>query len=306
MQFLRTSGLLAAGFLLKPHSIFAQPSPVTIIKADAAKAPVIVQSLRGNLHVLSGSGGNISVLNTRHGKLLVDAGIAVSKNRIMQALDKIDRPPIKYLINSHWHFDHTDGNEWLHRAGATIVSHRQTRENLANTIRVDDWNYTFPPADAGALPTVLFDDEHVLRFDGMEIHLKKYAPAHTNCDVSVYFPHADVLHVADTWWNPYYPFIDHSTGGSVDGMIAACQRNIAITTNKTVIVPGHGAVGTRAELIEFRDMLVSIRQAVAKLKKAGSSLAEAVAAKPTRPYDDKWGKFVVGGDFFTRLVYHDV
>lgn len=145
-DFLRAAGILTAGFLLKPSGLFAQTSPVTTIKNAAAKTPVTVQALRGNIYMFSGSGGNISVFNGPDGKLLVDAGIAVSKNKILDALGKISGKPIRYLINSHWHFDHADGNEWVHAAGATIISHRQTRTNLSTTIRVEDWDYTFTPA----------------------------------------------------------------------------------------------------------------------------------------------------------------
>jgi len=305
-QFLYTAGMLTAGMLVNPWKIHAQTSPVITIKKEAAKAPIAVQALRGNIHVLSGSGGNISVFNGREGKLMVDAGIAVSKNKIVEALNGISKQPLNLLVNSHWHFDHTDGNEWVHAAGATIISHRQTRKNLESTIRVEDWDYTFEPAPAGALPTVLFDTKHALHFNGSTILLKKYAPAHTDCDISIYYMHADVLHVADTWWNPYYPFIDHNSGGSLDGMIDACDRNIKMTTDKTIIIPGHGSVGNRRELMEFGDMLVAVKHSVSKLKQAGRSLAETIAARPTKAFDEKWGKYVLDGSFFTKLVYADV
>jgi glyoxylase-like metal-dependent hydrolase (beta-lactamase superfamily II) len=305
-HFLRSAGFLTAGILLAPRRMFGAESPVIMIKREAATTPITVQTLRGNIHVLQGSGGNISVFNGPEGKLMIDAGIAVSKDKIVKALSNISNEPLKYLINSHWHFDHADGNAWVHEAGATIIAHRQTRKNLATTIRVVDWDYTFTPAPAGALPTVLFDTEHSMRFNGSDIYMKRYQPAHTNCDISVYFPHADVLHVADTWWNPYYPFIDHNTGGSLEGMINACERNIHMTTDKTIIVPGHGTVGNRQELIQFRDMLVTVRDNVSKLKKAGRSLSQTVAAKPTLAFDQKWGKFVLDGAFFTKLVYADL
>jgi glyoxylase-like metal-dependent hydrolase (beta-lactamase superfamily II) len=305
-RFLRSAGLITAGVLFMPREIFAQTSPVITIKNEAAKAPIIVQALRGNIHVLSGSGGNISVFNGAEGKLMVDAGIAVSKDKIKAALANISNEPLKYLISTHWHFDHADGNDWVHNAGATIIGHRKTRENLSTTIRVVDWDYTFVPMPKGALPSVVFEDEHVLNFNGSAIQMRHYAPAHTNCDISVYFPHADVLHVADTWWNPYYPFIDHNSGGSLNGMIKACNHNLKISTSKTIIVPGHGAVGTREELMQFRDMLMAVQHNVSKLKKEGRSLNETVAAKPTAAFDDKWGKYVLDGAFFTKLVYHDV
>lgn len=305
-HFLRSAGIITAGILLAPREMFAQESPViTIIKA-AAKDPITVQALRGNIHVLQGSGGNISVFSGKDGKLMVDAGISVSQKKIMAAMDGISSAPLKYLIDTHWHFDHADGNEWVHKAGATIIGHENTKKNLSRSIRVKDWNYTFKPHTNAGLPTVVFKDEHSLKFNGTDIKMKYYHPAHTDCDISVYFPHADILHVADTWWNAYYPFIDHDSGGTLNGMINACDHNIKITTDKTIIVPGHGAVGNRSELIEFRDMLVAVREKVSKLKKSGMSLKAVVAAKPTASFDAKFGQFVLDGAFFTRLVYPDV
>jgi glyoxylase-like metal-dependent hydrolase (beta-lactamase superfamily II) len=224
----------------------------------------------------------------------------------MAALKGISSGQLKYLINTHWHFDHADGNEWVHNAGATIIAHENTKKNLSRSITVKDWNYTFKPHNKAGLPTVIFQKEHSLKFNGSEIKMKYYPPAHTDSDISVYFPEADILHVADTWWNPYYPFIDHDSGGTLDGMINACSHNLAITTNKTIIIPGHGAVGNREELKRFRDMLVTIKENVSKLKKAGRSLSETVAAKPTATFDEKFGKYVLDGAFFTKLVYHDV
>jgi glyoxylase-like metal-dependent hydrolase (beta-lactamase superfamily II) len=305
-QFLRTTGLMTAGLFFASKNMFGQTSPVITIKKAAATTPITVQALRGNIHVLQGSGGNISVFNGMDGKVMVDAGIAVSKDRIMAAMAKFGPEPLKYLISTHWHFDHTGGNEWVHNEGASIIGHEITRANLMKTIRVVDWDYTFVPLPKGALPTTLFKDEHTLDFNGETIHMKYYPPAHTDCDISVHFAHADVLHVADTWWNPYYPFIDHNSGGTLDGMIDACERNLKVTTAKTIIVPGHGAVGDRSQLGEFRDMLVAVRHNVSKLKKEGRSLADTIKAKPTAAFDQKWGEYVLDGAFFTKLVYADV
>jgi glyoxylase-like metal-dependent hydrolase (beta-lactamase superfamily II) len=304
--FLQTLGLLTAGCLVAPTSIIAQTSPVITIKKAAATTPITVQTLRGNIHVLQGSGGNISVFGGPEGKLMVDAGIAVSKDRILAAMAKFGSEPLKYLISTHWHFDHTGGNEWAHQQGASIIGHEITRKNLMKSIRVVDWDYTFVPLPAGALPTTLFSDEHTLEFNGEKIHMKYYKPAHTDCDISVYFPHADVLHVADTWWNPYYPFIDHNSGGTLDGMITACEWNLKMATPSTIIVPGHGAVGDRSQLAQFRDMLVAVRHNVASLKRQGRSLSDTIKAKPTAAFDQKWGAYVLDGAFFTKLVYADV
>jgi glyoxylase-like metal-dependent hydrolase (beta-lactamase superfamily II) len=305
-QFLRLAGLTTVGLIIAPREIFAQSSPVISIINDAAKSPIVVQALRGNLHVLQGSGGNIAVFNGPKGKLMVDAGISVSKEKIAAALSKISPNPLKYLINTHWHFDHADGNEWVHRAGAKIIAHENTKVNLSKTITVKDWNYTFKPHNKAGIPEVVFQKDYLMKFNGENIELKYYPPAHTNCDISVYFPHADVLHVADTWWNNYYPFIDHDTGGNVDGMIAACEHNLKVTTDHTIIIPGHGAVGNKTQLVQFRDMLVTVKDRVSRMKKEGRSLNETLAAKPTASFDQQFGQYVIDGTFFTRLVYQEV
>ncbi|MEN0053091.1 MAG: MBL fold metallo-hydrolase [Mucilaginibacter sp.] len=303
-QFLGAAGLLTASIWLSPKWLYAQEqSPVIKIKKAAATAKINVTKLRGNISVLEGSGGNIAVLNGPQGKLMVDGGIGVSKVNVSAALKSISSQPLKYLINTHWHFDHADGNEWLHEAGATIISHENTRKHLAVSTRVDDWNYTFPAAPKGALPTVTFKDEHTMSFNGETLQMKHYAPAHTDSDISVYFPNADILHVADTWWNGYYPFIDYNTGGNIEGAIKAANLNVSRTTDKTIIIPGHGPIGNRKQLIEFRDMLVDIHAKVSTLKKQGKSVNEVVALKPTAAYDKKWGGFVIDPAFFTKLVY---
>jgi glyoxylase-like metal-dependent hydrolase (beta-lactamase superfamily II) len=286
--------------------IVSSISPVDVIRGAAATAKINVQKLRSNISVLEGSGGNIAVLTGRDGKLLVDAGITASRPRITEALAGLSDDPIKHLINSHWHFDHTDGNEWLHSVGAEITAHENTRKHLSVKTRVEDWNFTFPPAPAGALPTKLFNSEQTLHLNGATLALKYYPPAHTDSDISVHFTDADIIHVADTLWNGHFPFIDYSTGGSIDGMIRAAEANVARVTDKTIVIPGHGPIGNKSQLIEFRDMLVSVRDKISKLKKEGKSRDEVVAAKPTADYDTKWGGFVIDGNFFTRLVYAGV
>jgi glyoxylase-like metal-dependent hydrolase (beta-lactamase superfamily II) len=279
--------------------------PVQIIRKAAPAARINVQTLRGNISVLEGSGGNIAVLHGPDGKLLVDAGI--SQANVRAALDGVGRGgPIRYLVNSHWHFDHTDGNAWLHTAGATIVAHENTRKWLSTGARVEGWQFTFPPAPPAALPEVVFRGGATLHFAGQPVVVEPYAPAHTDSDVRVAFPDADVVHVADTWWNGHYPFIDYSTGGSIDGMIRAAEANVDFVTDRTIVIPGHGPVGGRRQLTEYRDLLRSIRDAVAVLKKQGMSADEAVAARPTARYDAKWGAFVIGPEAFTRLVFQGV
>ncbi|HLK61043.1 MAG TPA: MBL fold metallo-hydrolase [Chthonomonadaceae bacterium] len=308
-RFLAATGLVAAAGWLTPLRLYAQDASggiVNLIRKEAATAKITVQSLRGNVSVLMGSGGNIGLLTGNDGKILVDAGITASRPRITAALARISPDPIKYLINTHWHFDHTDGNEWLHAAGATIFAHENTLKRLSTSQRVEGWNFTFPPSPAGALPTIILKADLSLQLNHTTLALKYYNPAHTDSDISVHFADVDILHVGDTWWNGYYPFIDYSTGGNILGMIRATEANLTRVTEKTIIIPGHGPVGNKSHLAEYRDMLVTIHDRVATLKKQGRSLDEVVAAKPTAAYDSKWGGFVITPDAFTGLVYSGV
>jgi glyoxylase-like metal-dependent hydrolase (beta-lactamase superfamily II) len=302
-----SAGSGASAFILSSRRLFAEEAGIvpTMIHA-ASQAKIEVNSLRRNISVLRGSGGNIAVLTGKDGKLLIDAGFTVSRPRIAPALDSLSADPITRLINTHWHVDHTDGNAWLHAAGAAITAHENTKKHLSTSTRVEGWNYTFPPAPPEALPTTIFRDAARLRHNDTALALKYYGPAHTDSDISVVFEEADVIHVGDTWWNGFYPFIDYSTGGSIDGMINATKRNLSVVTEKTIIIPGHGPVAGKASLSEYYNMLVAIRENVAKHKKQGRSLEETIAAKPTAAYDAKWGQFLITPAIFTQLVYSGV
>jgi glyoxylase-like metal-dependent hydrolase (beta-lactamase superfamily II) len=299
---------MATNGWLTPREAFAEARGiVSLIKDSAATSPIVTHKLRNNVSVLEGSGGNVAALTGPDGQVLIDAGIGVSRPQMAKALADLSADPITHLINTHWHFDHTDGNTWLNSAGAKIIAQENTRKYLSEVQRVEEWDYNFLPLPSGGIPSEVFADERNLRLNGLSIGLKRYRPAHTDSDISVTFGEADILHVADTFWNGIYPFIDYSTGGSIDGMIAASDANLAAATDKTIIIPGHGKpVSDRAELREFRDMLVAIRENVAALKKQGRSKDEAVAAKPTAAFDAKFGNFVIDPGFFTRLVYEGV
>ncbi|MFL5332104.1 MAG: MBL fold metallo-hydrolase [Geminicoccaceae bacterium] len=305
---LSASTAAATGGWLTPRQAFAEAlGVVETIKSAAAKAPITVHRLRGDVVVLEGSGGNIAVLTGRDGKVLVDAGIAVSRPQIAKTLAEIDPEPVTHLINTHWHFDHASGNEWLHELGPTILAQENTLKHLSTMQRVEDWDYDFAPLSAAALPSEVFAMERTLKLNGTTLALKYYGPAHTDSDISVHLVEPDILHTGDTFWNGVYPFIDYSTGGSIDGSIRAAETDLALVTDRTIIIPGHGQpVSNRRELQDFRDMLVAIRDDVAVLKRQGRSLEEAIAAKPTAAYDGQWGQFVISPALFTRLVYEGV
>lgn len=302
------AAVAAAGTWLSPAEAYAKAQNIVdMIRDEAAKAPIKVHRLRRNVSILEGSGGNIAVLTGSDGTVFIDAGITASRPRILEAANSLSGDPIRHLINTHWHFDHADGNAWLNAEGARIVAHENTARHLLSAQRVEDWDFNFPAAPHAAIPADTFATQKTLALNGSTLQLKHYGPAHTDSDISVTFGEADILHAADTYWNGIYPFIDYSTGGNIDGMIKATEANLAAATDRTIVIPGHGQpVSNRTELAAYHDMLVTIRHNVAGLKQQGRSIEETVAAKPTAAFDEQWGEFVITPEFFTRLVYKGV
>ena len=294
-HFLATTAAATAAAWLDPRTLRAQSPPAPqdfLTKARAANAnnKITATPLRRNVTFLGGAGGNIAVLTTKQGKLIVDSGYASCQPQLTAALAAINGDPIRILINTHWHFDHTDGNDWMHSAGATIWAHENTRYRMSSTQNIVAYKAIIPPYPTGALPTILLNSYRKLSDGTNTLMLTHYEPAHTDTDLSVHFAEADILHCGDTFWNGFYPFIDYSSGGNINGMIIATEKNLATATAETIIIPGHGPIGNRDQLTEFRDMLAGSRDNVAKLKKEGKSLEETIAAKPTAAFDAKFGK----------------
>jgi glyoxylase-like metal-dependent hydrolase (beta-lactamase superfamily II) len=305
---MRSAGLATGVLLASSRIALAGPKTgiVEFALREAATSEVTLHPLRQGVSLLENAGGNILVLPGPDGKVLIDAGLAPSQARIKQALAGIGTDPLKHLINTHWHFDHTGGNPWVGAEGATIVAHENTRKRMAKATRVEDWGFTFPSAEKLALPTVLVSQHRVMNLNAATIRLEHYPPAHTDTDLSVHFEEADILHTGDIWWNGDYPFLDYSTGGSIDGTIRAARATLAKVGANTIIVPGHGPIGDRSHLSEFIAVLTEIREKIAAMKKRGMQLGEVVAAKPTASHDAKWANFLINGDLFAKLVYKGV
>jgi glyoxylase-like metal-dependent hydrolase (beta-lactamase superfamily II) len=308
-RFIGNTAFATAAACFTPAEFFAQQAPVDFIaqaRAINANNKIVATPLRRNVTVLSGAGGNIAVLLAREGKMVVDSGYASCQPQLTAALAALNDQPIRILINTHWHPDHTDGNDWLHTAGASIWAHENTRYRMSTSQHIAVFNATIPPSPVGALPTTLFNTYRDIEGEGNTVKLNHYEPAHTDTDISVYLAEADILHCGDTWFNGMYPFIDYSTGGNINGMIAAAAQNLSIATDKTIIIPGHGPIGNKAQLAEFHEMLVGVRDNVAAIKQQGKSLEETLAAKPTATYDAKWGTGILKPDLFVTLVYAGV
>jgi len=302
-----TSGA-GGGPMLTPAQAYAKSRGiVNAMKDYAASSPVSLHTVRDRLTVLEGSGGNMLASFGEDGMFLVDAGIAVSEAKIRESLTALGSPEVAAVVNTHWHFDHADGNDWLGREGAKIIAHEMTLKHLSAAQRVDDWNFDFPPSSIPALPTVVVADTHELDINGDRVSLRFYGNAHTDGDLSVFFQNSNVLHTGDTFWNGIYPFIDRSTGGSIDGMIEAAQWNVDICDADTLVVSGHAKpVGNRDELQVYLEMLVAIRASISASKSKGMSLGEVQAQRPTLAFDAVWGQFVITPDFFTKLVYESL
>lgn len=308
-NFLEMSVAAGAAFMA-PRWVAAQSAPAAQQAAkpqdDAASTPVKPTKLYDNLYLLQGVGGNMALQTGADGNLLIDSSYAPAVPRIREAIaalapESASAPGI--LVNTHWHGDHTGGNEGMHAAGFTIFAHRLARARLSTPQTMKLFHRTVPASPAGALPQIALDDSLSIWRNGDTLDLVHFDPAHTDGDIYIYFHKADVLHVGDIWFNGMYPFIDEGAGGSIGGMIRAGEKALAVAGSSTRIIPGHGSLGTKADLQSFRDLLTAVRDKVAALKAGGASEEEAVAKKPTAEFDAAWGKGFMSGDVFAGIVY---
>ena len=282
------------------------PSPADMLanlRAQMGAAPIEAQKLADNLTLLSGPGGNVVVLNGPDGKFVVDTFLSPAWPKLKETLDGIGNAPLKFVIDTHWHFDHTDNNAPLHAAGATVLAHENTKKRMSEPHDLPVFGLHFNPSPADALPQQTFAASNQLQANGETLALQHFAPAHTDTDIYIHFHKANVIHMGDTFFNGFYPYIDSGTGGKISGMIAAADKILPLADNYTKIVPGHGPLGNKADLTKCRDMLVTARERVQKLKSAGKSAQEAVAAKPLADLDPVWGKGRINGDLFVQVAY---
>lgn len=262
--------------------------------------------LADDVWALYGAGGTIGVCAGSDGVVLVDDQFAPLSPKIQAAVKAISDQPVRWVINTHWHGDHTGGNENFANAGATILAHDAVRRRLIEGQDNHFFKRKVEPAVPKALPIVTFDDSASLHVNGEDITAFHVAPAHTDGDVIVWFPKANVIHMGDTFFSSTYPIIDLESGGSIDGMIAACDRVLPKIGPDTKVIAGHGDASDRAGLQRYRDMLASVRAAVAKLVGQKKTLAEVQAARPTAPWDDAWGKGYMKPDMFVEILYTEL
>lgn len=272
-------------------------------------------SVAPGIHVLTGAGGNIGVSTGEDGVLLIDDQYAVLSDRIREAVAAIQAGPIKFVVNTHWHGDHTGGNENMAGAGTIIVAH----ENVRRRMEAEQINPFFgfkheagpqarttPPSPEGALPVVTFTEDVSFHWNGDEIHIIHVDSAHTDGDSLIHWKSANVFHMGDLFFAGGFPFIDVRSGGSINGVIAGVEKVISLANDKSAIIPGHGPVSTRKDLVRYRDMLLMIRGRVQTGIAAGKTLEQVKAEHPTREWDDSLGRGFVRGDQLTEFVYQSL
>jgi glyoxylase-like metal-dependent hydrolase (beta-lactamase superfamily II) len=300
-------GLAAGAAAMLPRTTNAQAAPAAgqaaQPHADAATTPIKTTKLYDNVYLLQGQGGNMALQTGPEGNILIDASYAPAVPRILEAIAASSKDAPFALINTHWHGDHTGGNEGLHAAGYSIIAHQNTRERLSTPQTMKLFHTTTPAAPAGALPSVTFEDALRIWHNGDSLGLVHFAPAHTDTDIFIHFQKANVLHVGDIWFNGIYPFIDEGTGGTIGGMIRASEKALAVAGSDTKMIPGHGPLGSKADFQKYRDMLAAIRDKVSALKASGASEEEAIAKKPTAEFDAVLAKSFMSADTFAGIVY---
>ncbi len=279
----------------------------TTVSLLAAQNPQDVQirsqSAGRGVHMLTGQGGNIGVSVGPDGAFLVDDQYAPITEKIVGAVRALTEHPIRFVVNTHWHGDHTGGNENLGEAGALIVAHENVRQRMSVDQFIVAFNQASPASPPGALPVITFSDGVTFHWNGDEIQVFHVAAAHTDGDAIIHFERANVVHMGDVFFHGMYPFIDASSGGTLDGVVAAVDRVLGIANDQTAIIPGHGALATRGDLLAYRDMLVTVREHMRRLIAEGKTKEEIVAAKPTARFDGAWGGGYFEPDQWVGLVY---
>jgi cyclase len=273
---------------------------------DFSKVEVKTVPLAGGVSMLAGEGGNIGVLVGANGVLLVDDEYALLVPKILAAVKQLSPKPVRFVVNTHWHGDHTGGNAALGTDGAIIVAQDNVRKRLSTDQFSAFRNKTIPASPAVALPVVTFADSLSFHFDGEDVEVFHVVAAHTDGDAVLWFRKANVVHMGDVFFNGLYPFIDTGSGGSTDGMVAALDTVLGRIDDGTKVIPGHGPVGSKADLKKFRDMLVTVRDRIRKAVQQGKTQDQVVASKPTAEFDAVWGNGFLKPDAFVAVLYAEL
>lgn len=288
--------------LLAPLLLHAGALPLS---AQANYDSVMVKTIPAGqgVYMLLGAGGNVALAVGDDFAFLVDDQYAPMSAKILAAVKSVTDKPVRFLVNTHWHGDHAGGNENMTNAGVVIVAHDNVRTRMSTEQFIAAFNSRTPPSPKAALPVVTFTESVAFYLGDETIHAVHVPPAHTDGDAIVHFTRANTLHMGDTFFNGRYPFVDLSSGGSFEGVIRAVDAGLKYANDSTKIIPGHGALATRADLMSYRTVLVGIRDRVAALIQQGKTKEQVIAAKPSAQWDATWGSGFMKPDVFLGIVY---
>lgn len=275
-------------------------------QVDFDKVEIRTTHVAGQVYMLAGAGGNIGVFAGADGVFLVDDQFAPLTEKIRAAIAEISDQPIRFLINTHFHEDHTGGNENLGEAGTLIVAHDNVRKTLSGPHFIEMIHTRFPAFEPSALPVITFSDALTFYLNGEEIYVLHAPPSHTDGDSIVYFRGSDVIHMGDIFRSRGYPIFDRRNGGSYEGLIEASDLVLHIAGEETKIIPGHGVVSSRADLQNVRDILASVRDRIAAAIAAGKSLEQTIAEKPTADFDEHWSRRRLSPDEVVEWIYAEL
>ena len=270
---------------------------------DFSKVQIETIPVAEGIYMLVGSGGNIGLSVGQDGAFLIDDQYAPLTDKILKAISAVTDKPVRFLVNTHWHYDHTGGNENIGKAGTIIVAHDNVRKRLAKGQFMKVFNFNVPPAPPKALPVITFADSVTFHWNDETLEVLHPKSAHTDGDAVIFFKSTNVVHAGDLFFNGIYPFIDAESGGSMEGLIAGVDDVLDRIDDKTKIIPGHGPMGNKADLKAYHDMLAGVHARMTKLIEAGKNIEEIVAAKPTADYDAKWGGGFLKPDQWVKIVY---
>ena len=278
-------------------------APAIYAQQDFSKVVVTVVPVAKGIYMLQGSGGNIGLSVGPDDAFVIDDQYAPLTPRIKAAIASVTTRPVRFVMNTHWHGDHTGGNENMASGGAILVAHENVRRRMSADQFMEAFQQKVPASPTAALPVVTFSDAISFYVNGDTIRATHVKNAHTDGDAIIVFAVANVIHMGDTFFNGFYPFIDVSSGGSLDGIIAAVDGVLATSNDSTKIIPGHGPLGNKASLKAYRDVMVDVRGRVAKLIARKRTLAQVLSAKPLADYEATWGKGFMTTDQFLTIAY---
>lgn len=275
---------------------------IALAQEDYSKVEIKTTKLSGTTYMMTGAGGNLGLSVGEDAVFLIDDQFAELSPRITAAIAKITSKPVRFVLNTHWHFDHTGGNENFGNSGAIIIAHENVRRRVGSEQFIEFMRMKIPAGPKAALPVVTFAAAVTFHLNGDEMRAIHMPRAHTDGDAIVHFVRSDVIHMGDTYFNGMYPFIDTSSGGTVDGVIAACDAALAIAGERTRIIPGHGPLSNRAELKGYRDMLATVSGRIRKMIAEGRKLEDIIASRVTADFDAQWGSGFMPAAKFAEML----